>query len=118
MTALTLYVLLCQLIYTATALFDFDADVTFLVKTHERPQCLRKLLLSLRTQFPRTRVIIADDGRVSLRHQLNDELVTVLTLPYDVGLSAGRNALLERVETTYFVTLDDDFVLYDSQFDW
>jgi glycosyltransferase involved in cell wall biosynthesis len=117
MTTLTAYILLFQLIYTATALFDFDADVTFLVKTHERPQCLRKLLLSLRTQFPRTRVIVADDGRVSLRHRLDDELLTLLTLPYDVGLSAGRNAMLERVETKYFITLDDDFVLYDSQFD-
>jgi GT2 family glycosyltransferase len=34
----------------------------------------------------------------------------VISLPYDVGLSAGRNAMLDRVTTPYFVLLDDDFV--------
>jgi GT2 family glycosyltransferase len=88
---------------------SFDDQVTFIVKTHERPQCLRKLLQSLRLVFPTTSVLVADDGQVSLRMQ-PDPHTHVVTLPYDVGLSAARNALVERVQTPFFVTLDDDFV--------
>jgi glycosyltransferase involved in cell wall biosynthesis len=32
-------------------------------------------------------------------------------LPYDSGVSAGRNAALERVRTPFFVLCDDDFLL-------
>jgi GT2 family glycosyltransferase len=88
---------------------SFDEQVTFIVKTHERPHCLRKLLQSLRAFYPNTPLLVADDGELSLRMQPDPHTV-VVTLPYDVGLSAARNALVQRVQTPYFVTLDDDFV--------
>lgn len=102
--------LLLFVVVVGVAAFDFDADVTFLVKTHERPQCLRKLLDSLRRHFPTAPVLVADDGRIALRHRPDDH-TQLVALPYDVGLSAARNALLQRVQTRFFVTLDDDFVL-------
>jgi hypothetical protein len=34
-------------------------------------------------------------------------------MPYDSGVSAGRNLALSRVETPYVVTLDDDFIFND-----
>ncbi len=88
----------------------FDAKVTFIIKTHDRPQCLRKLLDSLRLYYPTTHVLVADDGELSLRTRQHASS-HIVELPYDVGLSAARNAMLERVKTPYFVTLDDDFVL-------
>jgi GT2 family glycosyltransferase len=108
------FFLLLSVCCFSTALIDFDADVTFLVKTHERPHSLRKLLDSLRRFYPHTKVLVADDGRIALRQRPSDIAQTtthIVTLPYDVGLSAARNAMLERVDTKYFITLDDDFVL-------
>jgi len=34
-------------------------------------------------------------------------------MPFDSGLSAGRNLLLSKVRTPYFVLCDDDFVFDD-----
>jgi hypothetical protein len=52
-----------------------------------------------------------DMGHHSHWHPGLDGLRTI-RLPYDVGLSAGRNAALEHVTTPYFVLLDDDFVFH------
>eukprot|EP01108_Squamamoeba_japonica_P005179 TRINITY_DN4070_c0_g1_i1.p1 TRINITY_DN4070_c0_g1~~TRINITY_DN4070_c0_g1_i1.p1 ORF type:complete len:215 (-),score=46.99 TRINITY_DN4070_c0_g1_i1:25-669(-) len=48
-----------------------------------------------------------------MRRDPNTEL---LSLRYDVGLSAARNALVERATTPFVVLLDDDFV-FDQRTD-
>ncbi len=102
-------IFLLAVVRLACATSALDGRVTFIIKTHERPQCLAKLLRSLRSVYASVDVLVADDGRVSLQAGV-DARRQILTLPYDVGLSAARNALLERVTTPFFVTLDDDFV--------
>lgn len=83
-------------------------DVTFIIKTFNRPQCLARLDASLARFYPDAPVIIANDGDpVTAAHPL----ATILQLPFDVGLKAGRNAALAAVTTPWFVLLDDDFVL-------
>lgn len=84
-------------------------DVTFIIKTFERPQCLEKLLTSLRAFYPDSPVLVADDGQNASDATLSDG-TKVFAIPYDSGLSAGRNFLLTKVETKYFCLLDDDFV--------
>jgi GT2 family glycosyltransferase len=37
-----------------------------------------------------------------------------LPLKFDVGLSAGRNAMLASIKTKYFVLCDDDFLFYEQ----
>ncbi len=82
--------------------------ITAVVKTFERKPALIRLVASLRAHFPALSVIVADDSR----EPLSIPGVTVIPLPFDVGVSAGRQAALERVRTPYTWLLDDDFVVF------
>jgi len=81
-----------------------SGSVTAIVKTFERPASLDRLIDSIERYRPDLKVMVADDGfEPTLRKD-----VDYLRLPPDVGVSAGRNALLELVTTPYFLLLDDD----------
>jgi GT2 family glycosyltransferase len=80
-------------------------QVTAIVKTFERPAVLARLLRSLREFYPTMKVLVGDD---SAQPTVQAD-VDYVCFPFDVGVSAGRNELLARVETEYFLTLDDDF---------
>lgn len=84
-------------------------DITAIVKTFERPHIVARLLESIGRVYPALRVLVVDDSSVPA--PVSGPTVRVLRLPYDVGLSAGRNAALAEVGTPFFVLLDDDFVL-------
>lgn len=83
--------------------------VTLIIKTFERPQCINRLIYSIRIMYPTIRIIVADDSR-ELRPIFG---VEHLRMDYDSGVSAGRNLALSKVKTPYVVTLDDDFVFND-----
>jgi glycosyltransferase involved in cell wall biosynthesis len=85
-------------------------EVTLVVKTFERRAALRRLVESIRARYPSVRIVVGDDSR--RRRALAG--VDYRRLPFDTGAAAGRNLLLERVETPYFVTLDDDFVFTEA----
>lgn len=89
------------------------SDITFVIKTFERPQCLLRLLSSLLKQYPNVPTIIVDDSKNINFNIRVPKHVRYFKLPFDVGLSAGRNFALNKVETKYFVLLDDDF-LFDN----
>ena len=86
---------------------------TLLIKTFERPECLEALLTSIRARYPAIRIMIADDSRVP-RAPRNEVGLKFFPLSFDVGLSAGRNLLLEHVDTPYFILLDDDLVFVEQ----
>ena len=91
-----------------------SGSITLIVKTFERPACLRQLLTSIREQFGSAYpVLVADDSSQPYRDEIlreYDDVVTdYIVLPFNTGVSAGRNALLKRIETEYFVLNDDDF---------
>jgi len=88
-------------------------NTTFIIKTLERPDELARLLGGLRTQHPDERVLVADDSRDHTPAWETCRLfdAELLELEHDVGLSAGRNALVEKVDTETFVLLDDDFLM-------
>lgn len=81
------------------------AQVTAVIKTFERPRCLDRLIRSIRRFYPEMKIIVADD---SYRPYPRDD-IQYLRLRPDTGASAGRNALLERIGTPYFLLLDDDW---------
>jgi len=81
-------------------------DVTAIVKTFERPGSLGRLIDSLRAFFPNLKILVADDS--SKPYPRND--VEYHILPYDVGVSTGRNYLLKKVQTKYAALFDDDHV--------
>jgi glycosyltransferase involved in cell wall biosynthesis len=85
-------------------------SITAVVKAFERPRSLERLLDSLAKWFPGIHIIVADDSRISTA--LSG--VEVVRLPFDSGVSVGRQAALDRVRTPYTWLLDDDFVLYSG----
>ena len=86
------------------------ADITIIVKTFERPDAIRRLLDSIKAHAPGVPVIVADDSRAPKPEPDADGW---LCMPYDSGVSRGRNKALCLVETQYFVLCDDDFVFTD-----
>ena len=99
-----------------------EKETTILIKTFERPKNLSRLLVSIFKYYKDIAVIVVDDGKDreinknKITSRFKNKKITYLTLPYDSGLGAGRNAGLEKVETKYFVLCDDDFV-FDKRTD-
>lgn len=87
---------------------DLISELSIIIKTFERPKAIRRLVNSIKTQYPNLKIIIADDSRrpQSIRG------VEVIHLPYNQGATIGRNEALNRVKTKYFLLLDDDFVFF------
>jgi hypothetical protein len=82
------------------------SDCTALIRSFERPQCVARLVESIRVLYPDLAIVVGDD---SLEPQPRSD-VEWLSVGVDVGVSRGRNALLEEVRTPYFLMLDDDYV--------
>jgi len=105
-----------------------------LIKSFLRMGCLKRLLDSIIKHYPSIVVRIADDSvpekHIAYPPKQQSVLERVLrerkeivefvsqypnlhfySLPFDSGLSAGRNFLVDKVETPYFVIMDDDFVV-------
>ncbi len=85
-----------------------NKEITIIIKTFERPQAIRRLIKSIKTQYPQIKIIVADD---SYQPQ-SIAGAEVIHLPYNQGATVGRNEALNRVMTKYFLLLDDDFVFY------
>lgn len=87
-------------------------DLTIIIKTLDRYNCLKKLLKSVFKRYPKMKVLIGDDSEISSKDIILDQFkeydIKYFNLPKDIGLSAGRNFLLKHVETKYFFLLDDD----------
>lgn len=85
---------------------SLDEKLTVIVKTFERPATLERLVRSIRARYPTLPIVVADDSRSPSRLPS----VETVTLPFDSGVSAGRQAALDRVRTPFVLVVDDDFV--------
>jgi len=81
--------------------------ITFCIKTFERPFFLQRLIDSIRTFYSSAKILVADD---SLRPLPFKGVHKYLSLPFDIGLSEGRNILAQETDTEYMLILEDDFV--------
>ena len=87
-------------------------DVTAVIKTFERPESLELLVTSIKKHFPELRILVGDDSfEPHPRDSFTQDNVQYIRFPKEIGVSAGRNALLDQVETPYFLLLDDDLEL-------
>ena len=69
-------------------------DTTILIKTFERPGCLAALLDSLEKIETACPILVADDGEDKSAHVCEGRRnVEYLSMPFDSGLSGGRNFL-------------------------
>jgi GT2 family glycosyltransferase len=87
--------------------------VDFLIKTINRYDCLGRLLNSILEYYPKANVYVADDGRYDEKFYepfLKIMKLKVFKLPFDTGLSAGRNFLFDNTPNDYKLILDDDFI--------
>lgn len=86
-------------------------DATIVIKSFLRPLALNALVVSIRRTYPNIRIHVADDGDMS---ELPPNIDEFYRLPFDSGLSKGRNFLVDTVETCYTVLLDDDTVFTEN----
>lgn len=93
-----------------TPTHDIDDKLTLVIKTFERPAALRRLVASIRRLYPTIPIIVVDDSRAPSAIPN----VETIALPYDQGVSIGRQAGLDAVRTPYVMVLDDDFVFFRS----
>ena len=89
------------------------------VKTFMREESLFRLLNSIDQYLPYVRIYIADDSDQSRAKEikyaeLKEKGHQVILLPFDVGLSAGRNILMNSIQEPYILLCDDDFVLEED----
>jgi len=91
-----------------------------LIKSFIRFDKLLHLLHSIQKYYPDVTIRVADD---SPDNKERDEVCNIIRsmnncyfykLPFDVGLCVGRNFLLKKVKTAYFVLLDDDFAFTEN----
>jgi len=80
-------------------------NITFIIKTFKRPACVKRLVDSIKKYYPNNEILICNDDET----KLEIAGTTVFNTDYDIGLSAGRNMLVDKVKTKYLVLLDDDF---------
>jgi GT2 family glycosyltransferase len=89
-------------------------DVSILIKTLERKEHLSNLLASIENYGFTGPIIIGDDSKVPYGEEIKTNFpklwILYLEMPYDCGTALGRNLMLERVETSFFVLCDDDFI--------
>lgn len=88
-------------------------DVSVLIKTFNRRKSLIRLLHSLEKLNCLLPVLIADDSKAPYRDEILSRFpkldIQYHVLPFDSGLSEGRNVLLKHTKTRYFLLCDDDF---------
>ena len=82
-------------------------DVTICIKTFERPHCLEACVKAIRKKYADIKIIVVDDSKTPGG---NEEVTEYLIMPYDSGLSAGRNLAVKHVTTPLTMIIDDDTI--------
>lgn len=97
---------------------NLKLDCTALIKTFNRPPVLFHLLQSIRKYYPNVPIIVIDDSldeKKPINKKHCDEFnAHWLELPFDTGLSEGRNIGLQLVKTKFTHIFDDDNLLKDG----
>lgn len=86
---------------------QINQNVTICIKTFLRPQSLSNCLDSIRLFYPNVKILLANDGPEPICNKKADK---IFNLPFDTGLSASRNFLLNQVKTEFVLFLDDDTI--------
>lgn len=87
-------------------------DVTLIIKAFERPLCLDRLIKSIDQFYPNIKIIVADDSREIF--PISRKNFSRIVLPFNTGISYGKNRALFAVKTPYAVVLDDDFIFTEK----
>lgn len=90
--------------------------LTIGIKTFYRPHCLHNCIKTIRRFYPNIFIIVTDDSSDEVKLKNQDVIrkfkkIKYIPLPYDSGLSKGRNIMVQHCPTKYFMITDDDFYL-------
>lgn len=86
---------------------DELSDLTILIKTFLRKECLNKTLKSIRAIYKNVKILVVDDSGIEGKSNLCDKYYNI---GFDKGLSFGRNFLVNKCNTKYSMIIDDDTV--------
>jgi len=98
-----------------------DSTVAIGIKTFMREGNFFKVIDSIERHFPYPYTLyIADDGDVSEEkeyryQQLESQGHVIIRLPFNCGISVGRNEITRRAIEDYVLIMDDDIMLEDSE---
>ena len=87
-----------------------NSMLSIVIKTFERPYCTNRIIDSIFHYYPKMKVIVGDDSR----NPGENDAVEYHKLPFNSGISYGRNFLIDQVKTKYFLLLDDDFIFTEK----
>lgn len=100
---------------------DVVAHCQVVVKSFRRFAALKSFLKSLWHFYPSIEVIISDDSlergqehEAAVIEIQENPLVTWVQLPFDSGLSYGRNKAIELVTKPYVIICDDDYLVTEN----
>jgi hypothetical protein len=89
--------------------------LTLIVTTIQRPESAQRFLESVRRWFPELPIILSEQAE---EHQLvgfcAERGIQHLALKFDSGLGHARNAMVDRVETDFFILTDDDYLFREA----
>ena len=93
------------------------SKVTAIIKTFLRDEYFFECVRSLRESYPLIKIVVADDGYCDARKQafVDEYCDEYVRMPFDMGLPAGRNLLVEKYAKTPYVLIGDDDFLYTQQ---
>lgn len=93
-------------------------DCTALIKTFNRPIVLFHLLESIRKYYADLPIIVIDDSeddkKVINKKHCDTFNAQWIELPFDTGLSEGRNVGVNAIKTKFTHIFDDDNLLQDG----
>uniref|UniRef100_A0A8C1JRZ8 Beta-1,4 N-acetylgalactosaminyltransferase 2-like n=1 Tax=Cyprinus carpio TaxID=7962 RepID=A0A8C1JRZ8_CYPCA len=91
---------------------DVNSQVTVLIKAFLRYKELNVLINSIRQNYPKIKIIVADDS-LNPEKVVGDNIEHYI-MPPAQGWFAGRNLAVSQVTTKYFLWVDDDFVFLNE----
>jgi len=98
-----------------------DSKIAIGIKTFMREETLFRVLDSIEKHFPYSyRLYIADDGDISEEKEYRYQQLEagghmIIKLPFNCGISVGRNEITRRATEDYILIMDDDIMLEDSE---
>lgn len=97
------------------------ADVAIAIKTFLREKSLFETLDAIEKHFPYSyKLYIADDGGTTDEKEYRYQKLeatghVIIRLPFNCGISVGRNEIVKRITEDYVLLMDDDIILQESE---
>lgn len=81
-------------------------NISVIIKTFQRPKTVNRTIKSIRRFYPDIPIFVSDDSQEPTI--IEDKDVKFYQLPFDSGVSKGRNLLVSKIETDFVFVMDDD----------